>query len=159
MKSIIICFLTILYGSVFCSAQQTVPAAGGDATGTGGEMSYTVGQVICSEITETEGSVMQGVQLPYEIFIIHNSEDNYEICIELSVYPNPVGDRLRLIVVNGTSGNLTYQLFDVNGKLLENKKLDYIETEIPTDMLAPSVYLLKVTDNMKEVKTFKIIKN
>jgi hypothetical protein len=54
--------------------------------------------------------------------------------------------------------NLSYQLYDMNGKLLQNRKVDGNETVITMGNLVPSTYFLKVTDNQKEVKTFKIIK-
>jgi hypothetical protein len=58
-----------------------------------------------------------------------------------------------------TPGNFSYQLYDLNGKLLENKKLEKCETIISMDELARSVYFLKVIDNKTEVRTFKIVKN
>ena len=155
----IVCFLIIVCGDVFCGAQQTVSTAGGEATGAGGTVSFTIGQVAYTTNTESEGTVTQGVQQPYEIFVISSIEERYGITLQLSVYPNPASTNLKLISVNCTTGNLTYQLYDANGKLLENKKLDDVETNIQMDKLAPSVYFLKVTDNNKEVKTFKIIKN
>ena len=159
MKSKIVCFLTLIYWSAFCNAQQAVSAAGGESTGAGGNVSYSFGQVAYNSNAESEGTVSQGVQQPYEIFVISSNEGRYEINLELSVYPNPTSVYLKLISTNYTTGNLTYQLCDINGKLLESKKLDDAETYIQMDKLIPTVYFLKVTDNNKEIKTFKIIKN
>ena len=55
--------------SVGLHAQETVPATGGDATRAGGSSSYTLGQVVYTTNTGTNGSVAQGVQQPYEISI------------------------------------------------------------------------------------------
>lgn len=159
MKIIIVCFLTIICGIDLCNAQQAVSTAGGECTGAGGTVSYTIGQVTYTTNTNSEGTVSQGIQQPYEILVISSIEDKYGITLELSVYPNPVSNYLKLVLVNYPNGNMSYQLYDVNGKLLEIKKLDGVETNIQLDMLAPSVYFLKVIDNNKEVKTFKIIKN
>ena len=55
--------------------------------------------------------------------------------------------------------DLSYQLYDMNGKLLENKKVTGNETSIVMSNLVPATYFVKVTEGNKEVKTFKIIKN
>ena len=148
----------ILCWSTICDAQQIVSSTGGEATGTGGTVSYTVGQVAYTTNAETEGTISQGVQQPYEIFDIGNNMDEYGISLELSVYPNPAGNYLMLKVINIKSGKLTYQLFDSDGKLLENKEIVDVETTIQMYELSPAIYFLKVSDNDKEVKTFKIIK-
>lgn len=57
-----------------------------------------------------------------KIAVMPSGEDKYGINPELSVYPNPVTDYLLLKVKYYTPGNLSYQLLDMNGKLLENKK-------------------------------------
>jgi hypothetical protein len=158
MKKKIGLFLFIICMNTICIAQLSVSTAGGEATGSGGTVSYTIGQVSYSNYTGNEGTVSQGVQQPYEIQLISSSEDKYGINLELSIYPNPVNEYLKLKVKNYTTGNLMYQLYDMNGKLLENKKLEANETNIQTEKLVRAVYILKVTDNDKEVKTFKIIK-
>ena len=54
--------LLLLFSTIQLHAQETVPATGGDATGSGGTSSYTVGQVVCTTNTGSNGSVAQGVQ-------------------------------------------------------------------------------------------------
>lgn len=56
-------------GLAALQAQQTVPATGGVATGSGGTVSYTVGQVADTTQTGSGGTVTQGVQQPFEIWI------------------------------------------------------------------------------------------
>jgi hypothetical protein len=158
MKKQVLCISLILYVTSLCSAQQTLSTAGGEAAGTGGTLSYTIGQLAYTSITQSEGTVSQGVQQPFEIFMISSVKDKYGIELELSAYPNPVKEFLILKVVNYQSVKLIYHLYDVNGKLIENKEIVGAETNIQMDMLSPSVYLLKVINNDEEVKTFTIIK-
>ena len=55
--------LAALFSSSFCAnAQDAIPATGGDATGSGGSASYTVGQIGYTTNTGTNGSVAEGVQ-------------------------------------------------------------------------------------------------
>lgn len=155
-------FSTVLLlglGLTGIQAQQAIPASGGNASGTGGSVSYTVGQVVYTTNPGINGSVAQGVQQSYKISIVTGLKLANEISLICSAYPNPTTDFLTLKVENYQSDNLTYQLFDVNGKLIENKKIESNETSIAMSNLASATYFLKVTDNQKEVKIFKIIKN
>jgi hypothetical protein len=158
MKKAIECILIGICWCAFCNAQQAISTAGGEGTGTGGRVSYTIGQVVYTYVTGTGGSITQGVQQTYEIVVLKDTDEKYGIDLEYSVYPNPVSDYLILKVENDTDVNLTYQLYDLNGKLLENKKVEGTETYIQMDMLSRSIYILKVIENDKEIKTFKIIK-
>jgi len=139
-------------------AQETIPSSGGNASGSGGTTSYTVGQVVYTINTGTNGSVIQGVQQPYEISVISGIDVEY-ILLECSAYPNPATDYLTLKVENKNNKSLFYQLYDMSGTLLKNEKLNENEVTISIEDFIPSIYFLKVTDSQKEIKTFKIIKN
>jgi len=125
-------------------------------------VSYTVGQVVYTTNTGTNGSVAQGVQQPFEISVVTGIEEAKGITLQCSAYPNPTTDFLTLKVDASTSlsiQSMEYQLFDINGKLLENKKVEDDETSIVMSNLVPATYFLKIIQNNKEIKTFKIIKN
>ena len=140
-------------------AQNAIPASGGNATGSGGSVSYTVGQVVYTKYTGTNGSVAQGVQQPYEISVVTGIAETKDISLEIEVYPNPATDFVKLKIENYEVKNLKYQLYDINGSLIKDNKVEGNETNIPMQNLLPATYFLKVTDNNKVIKTFKIIKN
>ena len=98
----------------------------------------------------------QGVQQPYEISTTVGINET-SINLELSVYPNPTTDYLTLKVEDNTE--LNYQLYDNQGKIIENKKVTANSTTISMEALPKSIYFLNITDNKQVVKTFKIIKN
>jgi len=75
----------------------------------------------------------------------------------MSVYPNPTTDYLTLKVEDNS--NLSYQLHDLQGKVIENKKVNANSTIITMEALPKATYFLRVTDNKNTVKTFKVIKN
>ncbi|MEI6348446.1 MAG: T9SS type A sorting domain-containing protein [Bacteroidota bacterium] len=141
------------------SGQNATPASGGNVTGSGGSVSYSVGQVVYTTNVGTTGSVAQGVQQPYEISIVIGLEEAKEINLMVSVYPNPTKEFLNLKVENYNVENLSYQLFDIQGRLLESKKIESKETSIVTSNLVPATYFLKVIESNREIKTFKIVKN
>ena len=154
--------LLLSTGLTWLQAQEAVPVTGGNASGSGGSAGYSVGQVVYTTITGTTGSVAQGVQQPYEISVVAALEETNGINLICSVYPNPVTDYLILKIdaeFPRRIQSLSFQLFDTNGKLLENKKLYGNETSILMSHFVPSVYFLKILADKEEVKTFKIIKN
>ena len=148
---------TLLLGAFQAQAQEAVATAGGDASGTNGNVSYTVGQVVYTTNTGTTGSVAQGVQQPFEIQTVLGAE-NFNINLQLAVYPNPTTNWLQLEVRNTDFANLSYQLFDLNGKMILNEKITAETSSIQMERLPAAIFLLKVVNNNKEVKTFKIIK-
>jgi hypothetical protein len=159
MRSLrIITTLFALICSVGLHAQETIPATGGDATGNGGSSSYTVGQVVYTTNIGINGSVLQGVQQPYEISTSVGVKVT-EINLELVAYPNPTNNSLSLNIGNYNNEKLTYQLYNVQGKLLDSKQVISGSTTIGMQDLPMSTYLLNVLDNNSLIKTFRIVKN
>lgn len=151
--------LLFVIGITSLQAQEAIPATGGNASGAGGSASYTVGQVVYTTNTGTNGSVAQGVQQPFEISVVNGIKEAKGIILECSAYPNPTKGVLTLKVENYDIKDLTYQLFDITGKLIENKIVQGSLTNITMNNLPASTYLLKIMQGSTEVKTFKIIKN
>ena len=139
-------------------AQQATIATGGNASGSGGTVAYSVGQVVYNTHTATTGSVAQGVQQPYEISVVLGLK-NQSINLAIAAYPNPTTDYLTLSLSNIELSNLNFQLFDISGKLIENRKITSTTETIRMENLPSAGYFLKVIQNNKEVKIFKIIKN
>lgn len=158
-KSQFILLFTIAISCVGLHAQVATPVTGGKASGTGGTVSYTVGQVGYETSTGLTGSVAPGVQQPYEIYVVASTVITGLIDLVYTVYPNPATERVQLKIDNYDVSGLEYQLFDMTGKLLQSKKIVSSETSIPLQTLSHSTYFLKIIKNNKEIKTFKIIKN
>jgi len=145
-------------GISLVKAQSTIPASGSNADGSGGSASYTIGQVTYQTIEGSTGTVAQGVQQPYEISVVTAIENTEGITLEYKVYPNPTSGLLKLVIQPLDDENLRFRLYDLNGVLLQDKKVESEETEISLDNLSSSMYFLKVIKDNMEVKIFKIIK-
>ena len=150
--------LLLALGFSGLQAQTAIVATGGNASGSGGSMSYSVGQVFYTTATGTSGSVAQGVQQPFEISV-ETGVEKTGISLTASVYPNPTTNYLTLEVKDFELTALHYQLYDLQGKLLQTKKITEAKTKIAMSNLLPAIYFVKVIQAKKEVKTFKIIKN
>lgn len=138
-------------------AQKGVVSSGGNATGTGGSVSYSIGQMDYITETGTGGTATQGVQQPYEIVTLVG-EEFIDITLQMIVYPNPTSSFVNLKIDNFNLEELNYQLYDLNGRLISDKKITQTETQIQLENYPSAIYLLNVNQKNKTIKTFKIIK-
>ncbi len=159
IKSIMALLLTFGLSFSTATAQESINATGGNATGSGGSASWSIGQATYHTYTGTNGSVAEGVQQPYEISVVTGLEEAENINLSVSAYPNPVTDYLILEVKDFELSTLCFQLYDLNGKILQDKKITGNQTNIAMGNLVPATYFVKVIRENKEVKIFKIIKN
>lgn len=157
IKQLVSCFLFVsALGLPQVFAQETTNSSGGKATGTG-TVDYSVGQTVYYTSHSETGSVLEGVQQPYEIFAATGIE-LITINLDLKVFPNPATSILTLKIDNLES-ELSYQLFGIEGKMLMTAKVKANETQIEMVDLKPSPYFLRVIEKDQIVKSFKIIKN
>ena len=75
----------------------------------------------------------------------------------ISVWPNPTTDYVHVQVSDDVQ-NCSYQLFNLNGKLLQGGQLFDNHSEIDVRNLVTGTYILKVEDNQHHAQTTKIIK-
>ena len=154
--------IALLAAGLLCAglaqAQESTNAAGRDATGSGGTVAYSVGQVVYTTNSSSSGTVGQGVQHAYKTLTLGTTET--ELNISLSVFPNPTADNLTLQISDYNKEKLSYQLFDMQGKLLSNGQIAAQQTQIDMNSLPPATYFVNVVNQENQnVQTFKIIKN
>ena len=163
----VLCILFFLFvGVMGLMAQETVPATGGNAMGSGGSVSYTVGQVFYTTNTGIAGFVAQGVQQPYEISVVYAAPGTEIITLEGTVFPNPVADVFTLHILNFKEfedKTIAYYFYTMDNKLLITKTVESAETIISISDLPPEIYYLILVDTTngtapKKLKTFKIMK-
>ena len=153
---LVFCFL--FGGVMYLPAQNAPVSSGGVSSGTGGSATYSIGQTDFITANGSNGTITQGLQQPYEILVLSGIEIS-EINLSVSVFPNPTSDIITLSVKDLSTENLSYALYDLQGKLIKKDKLSGNETAITMGDLSNASYLIMVTDNKKEIKTFRIIKN
>ena len=160
MKHKKIKFSILLLGlALTTKAQQATTSIGGDASGSGGTIAYSVGQIVYTTNTGTTGSVAQGVQQAYEISVVTGIKNETKTSMSLVVFPNPTTSLLNLQIADLKTEQLTYQLTDAIGKLIIENRITESSTQINMNAQAESIYFLNIIQNDQTVKTFKIIKN
>ena len=159
MKTYTLSFLAFLlsFSVQAQTSHQVLSATGGDASGSGGTVAYSVGQIAYTTSTGTTGSVAQGVEQAYEIYSVGIKET--ALNISLSVFPNPTSDFLTLKVQDYNNEALSYNLLDEQGKLVLNEQIITQDTQVAMSTLARGAYFINVLQENKKIQTFKIIKN
>ena len=150
--------LFLLMFPIIGFSQEVIPASGGDASGLGGTLSFTVGQLVYSSNSGSNGSVAEGVQQPYEISTTVGIEIT-NISLDFIAYPNPTSVNIVLSIRDFNNEKLNYQLYDMSGKLLKSNKVNAINTTIDMSELPVSNYVLNINNDSSIIKSFKIIKS
>ncbi len=144
------------FGLATCFAQESTNTTGGDATGSGGTVVYSVGQVAYIYETGSNGNINQGVQQPYEIYTIGFIEEGEEIL--LNIFPNPTTGFLTLHVNELYNENSTILINDINGRTLFSQRINNVQTQIDLSSYEAGTYIFRILLESKELKKFKIIK-
>jgi len=156
----IITLLLLLIGFTGMQAQQAFSSTVGDMLGNG-SVSYSVGQLLYTTNIGPNNTIAQGIQQAFEISTIAGFEKLLGINLAYSVFPNPTSNSLQINVDAKNAldvQSMTYQLVNLEGKLLEANKLKTEITNIDMSHLVASTYFIHVIQGKKALKTFKIIK-
>lgn len=156
MKKQFITFSYILTGIV-SYGQTSVVTSGGSVSNNSGSISYSIGQVAYQSVSNTSGSVSQGVQHAFEISTLSLEENKFNFT--LNAFPNPTTENLNLRVGNYKQEKLAYKLIDLEGKVISEASMHSEETTIEMKQLPVATYFVEVHNEGKKVQTFKIIKN
>ena len=153
--------ITLFIVGISCTsllnAQQSINTSGGSASGSGGSVTLSIGQVMYTSVADSIGQVSQGVQQAYEIFNVGIKETILNI--SFAVYQNPTSNNLTLSINEYKKEKLTYQLFDLQGKLLIGGDIITKQTEINTSALPSASYFVHfMNQENQKVQSFKIIK-
>ncbi len=154
------CALLLLgLGLTGLQAQQNVITTGGNISGSSGSVSYSVGQVAYQTFTGVTGSVAEGVQQAFEVSVVIGIDEAQGIRLSASAYPNPASDYLILDVEESELTDLSFQMMDVQGKLLLTGKISGDRTIIPLGNCLPATYFVTINRGDKTIKVFKIVKS
>jgi hypothetical protein len=156
-KNQFLLFLLSLFFSGGLVAQHNTVATGGEASGSGGTVSYTVGQIDYSSPTGSSGNINQGVQQPLEFFNLSVSENQLDFAVLL--YPNPVVAELHVDLSGISLDQLSFTLTDATGRLIQAEAIQKDQITINMVELSRANYFLNFSQKGKIVSSYQIIKN
>lgn len=142
--------------TVLSWSQSNTVTTGGNANGSGGSISYSIGQIDYANATSSNGSTNEGVQQPFEFYGDASLLEEYGIT--LSLFPNPTNENV-MLEVNQVDGSISYQLYDLNGKLINAGLIIEQITIIPMATLSAGEYQLTLNNKNEILESLKIIKH
>ena len=141
-----------MLGSLALKAQETNVASGGNLSGSGGSVTYSVGQVMNSaEFVNTS------IQKPSEVDVLQNV-DEIKATWKISTFPNPSNGLFVLTIEDVTTEELSYEVLDLLGEVVDTGDIVGTETSIDLSHLTASTYVLAIIHEDKEIKNLKLIK-
>lgn len=148
---------------LFCAiqlvnAQEAISVSGFEAIGSGGTVSYTIGQLVYTNPTTAAGSLNQGIQQSIEFVTLSNPELT-AVTLKAVTYPNPTTDFIILALKDANLTGVSYTMYDLLGRFVNKGTVTTFETKIGMKSLPIGEYILRVQQNNQALKTFKIIKN
>jgi hypothetical protein len=136
-------------------AQQVVATQGGTFSNSNGTMSFTIGEGVAQTLTGDAKALTQGFQQSgISVSVLGEPDPGFSI----TVYPNPATEILNLKIVREDLGDLQYVVFDINGIIIIQKKVEAMETTIDLKQLSKGIYIIRIREGLTELKSFKIIK-
>ncbi len=154
MKKILFLPLILLMSATAVNAQEIITSGGDFFKNSSISVSWTLGETITETISDGTNILTQGFQQSRlsatEIFSV-NSVNSV-----ISIFPNPAENIINIKI--NTPDNLQYQFLDINGRILKEATITNVNTEIKVNNMPVSVYFLKIYNNNRIIKTYKIIK-
>ena len=147
----------LLFGALTLSlnslGQDVVSTQGDSYTNASGSIDFTIGEVVINTVTDGANDLTQGFhQTNWNFLGVEDFAPNYEAI----TFPNPTEDVLK--IRTSTFENVTYTLYDAQGKLVMQDKLSAEQTPIQVSQLAPGSYSITLNNETQILKTFKLIK-
>ncbi len=155
-KNLTIAFVLIVTKCV--TAQQGAVSSGGNGTGTGGSFSFSIGLVDYINASSGNAVITQGNQQPFELYT--NSVKRLESNFKINTYPNPSSGLITLEIGNYENQQLSFEVFDIQGKKLFEEKITANKTEINIQDCTSGMYLMNIkNENNQIIQTIKVIKH
>ena len=150
-KSTIVLFS--LFATLTVSAQEVVATQGESYSNASANIDFTIGEVVINTGTDGTNDITQGFHQTNWNFL---GVEDHALDYEATIFPNPTEDVLN--IRTSTFENVTYTLYDAQGKLVMQDILSAEQTPIQVSQLAPGSYSLTLNNETQNLKTFKLVK-
>ena len=153
MKKQIFLFATF-FAAFSASAQEVVSSQGETYSNANGSIDFTVGEVIINTGSNGTNDLTQGFhQTNWNFLGLEDFAPDYQA----TIFPNPTQDVLN--IKTSVFENVSYTLYDAQGKLVMQNILSAEQTPIQVSQLAPGAYSLTLNNETQNLKTFKLVKS
>jgi hypothetical protein len=161
-RTYLFCIALVFSGYLFSqSISPDVVASAGDYFSNGTvSISWTLGEVATETIGNGTYTLTQGFQQPnYDA--ISSVPTYFNPKFDVSLYPNPSTDYIKLTIKGNDDFELTVNLYDAIGRELLTSKVNQgiSEKTIDMSMYRPGMYFVKISQTDGEgLKTIQVVK-
>ena len=142
-----------LFATITVSAQEVVSSQGDSYSNASANIDFTIGEVVINTGTDGTNDITQGFhQTNWNFVGLEDHAPSYEA----TIFPNPTSEVLN--IRTSTFENVTYTLYDAQGKLVFQDILSAKQTPIQVSQLAPGNYSIILNNETQNLKTFKLVK-
>ena len=142
-----------LFASISVSAQEVVSTQGESYSNASAKIDFTIGEVVINTGTDGTNDLTQGFHQTNWTFL---GVEDFAPNFQATIFPNPTQDVFN--IKTSVFENVTYTLYDAQGKLVMQNILSAEQTPIQVSQLAPGSYSLTLNNETQNLKTFKLIK-
>jgi len=151
----LLCKFAFVHGQV--TPQDLISPVGDSFENSLYQLDWSIGELSIETYSDTINILTQGFhQGNYSITVVEQVKD---LECEINVFPNPATDLITIKLSNNSYNSLSYNLVDINGKILIVDHLASNQNQIDIKTLTVGSYFFNIISNGKSLKTFKIIKS
>ncbi len=154
-----------LFASISVSAQEVFSTQGESYSNASAKIDFTIGELVINTGTDGTNELTQGFHQTNWNFV---GLEDYAPDYQVTIFPNPTQDVLN--IKTSVFENVTYTLYDAQGKLVLQNILSAEQTPIQVSQLAPGAYSLELifensnngplsSSKGPKRKTFKLVKS
>jgi hypothetical protein len=141
---------------------QSVNSGGTKMTQANGSLSFTVGELVVLNLTDSQGNTLGGGFTAGATLTTASIQETDATVLNVSIFPNPTSDLINIRINHSSIGQVVVSITDLQGKEVYNGKYAGISNtiRINTAAFAPGTYVLSLKNNNNQMLgTYKIIKN
>lgn len=146
------------FGISSIKAQININAGANSISGESIVIDYTIGEAINQTISDSEWTIIAGIQQGYEVYVSTEMND-ISLHIDINLYPNPAAHYIELSFDKKPERKYEGILYNSAGQQIKRFVIDSLINRLEIAVLTSGSYILQIKDATTLVKTFKIIKN
>jgi len=151
-------FLMVWMVPVGVCAQTSVHSSWGEGTGSGGRMTYSVGQVFIQSVSVPGGArISEGVQQPLEVLTI-GMDDVSQILEGIMLFPNPTAGDLHLQIRDFVPAVFSYRMLNNLGQCIQQGDVQSSSSLLSLESVSAGSYRIEVTSTGGKRRVFQVIK-
>lgn len=159
MKNFLLLLIIIIFQTIITlpiKAQAVVAPAGHYHESGQMSMSWTLGEPMIETLVSADIVLTQGFQQP--VLEVSTTTNEPGLDFQITAFPNPTRGHTNISTNLLQAESLIYSVYDLQGRFITGNPLDGPQTRIAFNNYDPGIYFIRIIQDEKPVKTFKIIK-